>query len=90
MNDEELRAALDGLYAYDSGSIHSGVHDEALRAACVATMNAWPRGQSAVFSDKHALLVREMWLSDQAIQDGYGLEDACEFVRWLSDRMGQG
>jgi hypothetical protein len=31
--------------------------------------------------------VRERWLSEEALKQGYTLEDVNGFIRWLSDRM---
>ena len=41
-----------------------------------------PRGRRLL-----AVLVRDMWLSDKAIAQGYGTEDAVSFVEWLEERM---
>ena len=43
--------------------------------------------------DEHALrallsrLVRDAYLTEDAIDDGAGIEDACGFWRWFSDQM---
>lgn len=87
MTDDELRDALDGLYAWDQGSVGSGIRDESLRARCVSTL-AERRGLGTTpWRIWLGHLVREMWLSDQALAQGYGTEDAVHFVTWLEDRM---
>lgn len=80
MNLAELKAALDGLFAYDTGCVGSGIKDESLRAHATQALNKLNRQELAV-------MVREMWLSDEAISAGYGAEDVAEFFRWLTDRM---
>lgn len=81
MTTDELRAALDGLFAYDTGCVGSGIKDEQLRQRCIDALRALSRPTLAA-------LVRDMWLSDEAIGLGYGAEDAAEFLRWLDDSMG--
>lgn len=87
MTDAELAGALDGLYAYDTGSTDSGIHDEALRARCIAEM-ASRRGPfeiaPRVFLSR---LVAGTWLTDDALAAGYGIEDVMCFIRWLDERM---
>lgn len=85
MTDDELRDALDGLYAYDGGA-DSGIHDESLRARVIQELKD-RRGLGA-WRAQVARLVREMWLSEEAIEQGYGTEDAVRFAQWLEDRMG--
>lgn len=85
MTDEELCEALDGLFAYDTGSIDSGIHNEALRSQCQYAL--YDRRAAAGWRVWLATLVREMWLSDDALARGYSVEDAVEFVKWLEDRM---
>ncbi len=87
MSEAELRDALDGLFAYDTGAVDSGIHDENLRARCIAEIHRH-------FEDDHdagmlwlSRLTRDMWLSDKALADGYTIEDVQEFIDWLDDRM---
>lgn len=88
MTDEELRDSLDGLYAYDNGAVDSGIHDEDLRVRCVTEMQA-RRGPYEVAPRLFlSRMIRDMWLSEEALAQGYGIEDAVNFVRWLGDCMG--
>ena len=85
MDYETLRDSLDGLFAYDTGSTDSGIHDEALRERCKAHL------QGLKDDDRRHLLgkmVAEMWLSEEALKKGYGPEDAKSFLTWLDDEMG--
>lgn len=87
MDDKELRDALDGLFAYDTGSTDSGIRDEGLRQRCVAELQqrAAPGETAArLFLSR---MIRDMWLSDEALEQGYGIEDALEFTDWLGERM---
>lgn len=85
MTDEELRDVLDGLHAYDDGAADSGIRDEARRARCIAVLK--DRRTGAEGRQWLARLVRDMWLTDEAIEQGYGLEDALGFIERLEDRM---
>lgn len=85
MTDDELRDALDGLFAYDTGCVDSGIHDEALRARCVAELAA--RAARPDHRLWEARLVRDMWVSEEALTNGYGLEDLVGFVQWLADAL---
>lgn len=85
MSDEELRAALHGLFAHDMGAAHLGTRDEELRARCKADLHA-RRGRSG-WAAWLARLTREMWLSEEAIAEGYDAEEAALFLRWLPERM---
>jgi hypothetical protein len=86
MTDAEFRDALDGLFAYDVGSVDSGIHDEALRARCIAEIDRHFEDETAGMAWL-SRLIRDMWLSEEALTAGYTIEDALEFVRWLDDRM---
>jgi hypothetical protein len=83
MTGDELRDALDGLYAYDAGATDSGIRDEDLRARCIARLSEMHPGEIRA-------MIREMWLSPEAASAGYGTEDAEEFRLWLRDDMGCG
>lgn len=85
MDPDELRRSLDGLFAYDSGATDSGTHDERLRERVIAEL-AFHR-QFPTWRAYLARLAREMWLSEEAIEQGYGCEDAARFLEWLEDRM---
>lgn len=87
MTDEELRDALDGLYAYDKGSVDSGIHDEDLRARCIKAMDGRRGNTEAVWRTWLARFTRDMWLSDESIGQGYGMEDVVHFAEWLEDQM---
>jgi len=88
MTEQELRDALDGLYAYDTGSVDSGIHDEALRQRCMIELQSRLGPGEAAPRLLLSRMIRDMWLSEEALAQGYGIEDALAFVGWLGDRMG--
>lgn len=88
MTGEELRDALDGLYAYDQGAVDSGIHDEGLRERCIRELSDSPLGPGEILPRLLvSRLVRDMWLSEEALAQGYGLEDAVRFISWLDNQM---
>lgn len=87
MTEEQLRNALDGLHAYDDGAVDSGIHDEDLRQRCINALKA-QTGPHEIAPEVLSRIVRDLYLTDEAIAQGYGLEDAVGFIRWLDDRMG--
>ncbi len=87
MSDDDLLDALDGLFAYDTGAVDSGIHDESLRARCIAELRRrveTPPDHGRLWLSR---LIRDMWLSEDALAQGSGIEDVVEFIRWLDDRM---
>jgi hypothetical protein len=32
-------------------------------------------------------LIRDMWLTEEALAQGYGIEDVMSFAAWLDERM---
>lgn len=81
MNLDELRDALDGLFAYDMGATDSGIKDNQLKERCKAELQK-------LTPEAFTLMAREMWLSDEAMAQGYGVADLKEFIDWLADEMG--
>ncbi len=88
MTEQELRDALDGLYAYDGGATDSGIHDEVLRQKCITTIKAMPLKPGELVPRLWlSRLIRDMWLSEEVLEQGYGIEDAISFLRWLEEEM---
>jgi hypothetical protein len=84
MTEDEIRDAMEGLYAYDTGCVSSGIHDEVLRRRVLDALEALPATARRAML---ARICRELYLTDGAIALGYGCEDAGDFVRWLDERM---
>ena len=81
--DSQLAYTLIGLYAYDTGCVSSGIKDELLRQEALRQLGILNVDDRRTFL---AELVREHFLSAEAVQQGYGLEDAQEFANWLDEQ----
>lgn len=89
MTEKELSDSLLGLFAYDIGCVDSGIKDEGLRNKVRLELFTDPtRNKSQIVSNRISRIVRDAFLSDEAIADGYGLEDVAEFIVWLDEMMG--
>ena len=84
MTTEELASALSGLFAFDSGATDSGIHDEVLRSQVKDILHGMAEEECRLTMSR---ILRDLFLSEEALAEGYGIEDAAEFIRWLSDRM---
>ena len=80
MTPEELGDAMDGLYAYDEGATDSGIHNEALRQRVITELQAMD-------SKWLSRWIRDAMLSEEALEQGYGIADVRSFLEWLRDRM---
>jgi hypothetical protein len=87
MTDEELWDALDGLHAYDDGSVDSGIHDEVLRERCVVELHVRASSNPDGFRLWISRAIRRTYLDEDALARGYGIEDVSDFIDWLDDRM---
>ena len=83
MSDNELKSALSTLYAADK---NNGTADETLRATVVTELRK-DRSESELFSMRVTKIARDLFLSDEAIAQGYGLEDIRDFINWLDEAM---
>lgn len=81
---EELRDLMDGLYAYDTGSCCSGIHDETRRAQMVKYLDTLPvKEQDALLTR----VMRDLYMSDESAAEGYTWEDAYQFGNWIAYEM---
>ena len=88
MNDDALKEALIHLYAHDSGRTATrGTREMALRKRCREEI--WERliEDGPDFRSWISALIRDLYLSDAALADGSGIEDACEFWFWFDKTM---
>jgi len=76
MTDEELFDALDGLWAYDTGSTDSGIHDEGLRERVKAEL-----------AKDLAGLSRLTKFTRRYLEAPYNVADVASFIRWLAHDM---
>lgn len=80
--EEDLVDGMMGIYAYDTGCVDSGIHDELLRERVKQEFLTSTEGER-----KLAVIVRENFLSEQALDYGFTLEDVKNFIEWLSEWM---
>lgn len=80
MTDQELAEALEGLYAYDSGCVSSGIHDENLKARLHTVFHEKDASERVRFISQ---MVIDHYLSPEANKLRYGPEDALLFLRWV-------
>ena len=86
MDHDVVGNSLIALWAYDDGSLDSGVHDEVLRQECIDCLNAM---DGPTFRKVISRLARESFLSEKDIEQGYGIAEVLSFTSWLNERMGQ-
>lgn len=86
--EQSLLEDMIGIFAYDEGSVNSGIKNERRRSEVIA----WLEDQSDNHPDRFRVLlakfIRENFLSDEALDMHYGLEDVAIFFRWLDRDMG--
>jgi hypothetical protein len=87
MTDEELGEALVWLYARDCGLVAAAGDESGLRARCRQAI--WDRlvGDEADLRVWTSRLVRDVFLSETALANGHGIDDACEFWNWFDQTM---
>ena len=78
MKQEELFAALDGMFAYDEGCTDSGIKSETLKEEVKEYLrkNDDAERQLLIFIHTH-----------YDPENGYTIEDVCAFIDWLRDEM---
>ena len=84
VNKDRLFDYLDGLYAYDTGCTDSGINDELLREEVKTQLDSLSEEEFRVIMSTY---IRKYFVSEEAVKDGYGIEDVASFIRWLNDRM---
>lgn len=80
---EDAFDKLNGIYAYDTGCVDSGIHDEILKRNLKKWINA--RDNYHEYERALAIWIRETYLSDEALDEGYGLEDVMGFLNWIEE-----
>ena len=87
MTNEELREALVWIYALDCGLVAAVGNEPTLRAECRQAI--WDRlvGNEVELRVWISRLVREVFLSETALSNGHGIDDACEFWNWFDQSM---
>lgn len=86
MTHQELRDALDALHAHDVGATDSGVHDEeGLRNQASYTLSRMTEPELSRFLGQE---LQTRFFREEALDAGYGVADALEFLLWLRGEMG--
>lgn len=80
----ELYDLLSGMYAYDMGDVDSGLHDETLRSLVIDDLTNLSDYNFRIIMSR---FVREYFLSESALVEGYGVGDAASFIDWLGTHM---
>ena len=84
MKQEKLFSSLDGLFAYDAGCTDSGIKDEQLREEVINYLHSLEDDEFRITLSTY---LRKYYVSEEAVEQGYGIEDVANFIEWLSDRM---
>ncbi len=84
MTYEEIKDALDGLSAYDCGATDSGIRNEALRQKVKDLIQGLEAKESRILIAK---VIKGLFLTDAALEQGYGPEDVKDFLVWLDEEM---
>lgn len=83
MTYEELRDAIDGLSAYDSGAADSGIRDEELRGRAIGQLSSMPDAEVNALLER---VVNDLFLSPAARSQGYTQDDADALREWCKDQ----
>lgn len=84
MEFERLKKLIDGLIAYDDGATDSGLHDESAKQEIRDYLAGLSNKDHRVILSR---VIRDLYLSDVAIEEGYGWEDAKSLGRWLENDL---
>lgn len=85
VNDEMLRAALSRLF--DHRTLPGEAHASELLASCRQAVRERLLDDNFEFRVFLSRLVRDLYLSEAALEQGLGIEDACEFWSWFDQTM---
>lgn len=80
---DNVKDAVDGLFAWDMGCKSSGIHDPLMKEALKKHfLKMSPDEQSLV-----AAKLASVYLSESGIEQGYRIEDVVALAKWLEDEM---
>jgi hypothetical protein len=77
---DELFDQLEAIFAYDQGATNSGVHDEQLRRRLCEEFDALSEEEARL---RLSRWIRDGLLGEKALAEGYGWEDARDFLNWI-------
>lgn len=81
MDQETFQDAVSGLFAYDTGSISSGIKDDLLKIRVGVKLKSMNRLEIS-------RLCRDMFISEEMLLNGYGIEDLISFTNWMHEEFG--
>jgi hypothetical protein len=86
LDDREQAMLLDmiSIMAYDDGCTDSGMHNEVRREEIKEWLHSLDEAQ---FRMKLSPFIRDYFLSDEALAEGYGLSDVNGWIHWLANYM---
>lgn len=84
MDYNDIFESIDKLFAYDTGAIDSGIKDEILRKQIIKYINNLSDDEFRIFMSTY---LRERFVNEKAIKNGYGIEDVKSFIEWLDEYM---
>ncbi len=84
MDKKQVFGALDGLYAYDCGCTDSGIHNEKLKNEVIIHLQNLSEDELRILLSE---FLREYFLTEDALRQGYGIEDVSRFIEWLAEDM---
>ena len=84
MSVSEINENLQALYAYDTGCTDSGIKSDELRNQIKKELENMDEDDLRIILSKH---IRDYYLIDEALDNGYGIEDVKEFIHWLDEYM---
>jgi hypothetical protein len=81
--EERLTESV-GWYAYDQGATDSGIHDDLAKDAFFDWLHEFAKDTE---TERLTLSrwIRDYWLSEEALAQGYGIEDVKSYLEWLCD-----
>lgn len=75
MDANKILTELVDYYAYDTGCTDSGIKNDCRKQELLDLL-------VTLDDEDISKWYREYWLSDEAISQGYGIEDAVSFYNW--------
>jgi hypothetical protein len=85
MEDEQLAVMLVRLYASDEGPTRLVADPSEAKSRCKqAILQRLIRDEFRVYISR---LIRDVYLSEEGLAAGFGIEDACEFWQWFDRSM---
>jgi hypothetical protein len=72
---------IDGLFAYDQGSLDSGIKDNDLKNELIVIIKSLSEDNQRKLFAEYA----RTFLTNEATEAGYGIEDVIEFHEWIKD-----